>query len=294
MVELRLELVFVDRREDVHEVAVVGLQDGVLGGEVQRPTAHQGVVEAGAGEPFDRHAGVVHRHRHAATVAEAVHFQGLRRTAIGRLVGHRDLAGTGDLHFRGAIDVAIGMAADDDRLGPVRHQARHILADDRLAEDRAVQDVAQRAIRAAIHPLQAEFRHPGLVRGNGRAFYADAVLGDRVGRIDGHLIVRLVTVFDTEVIIFQIDIQVRKDQLVLDKTPDNAGHLVPVQLDDRGLDLDFCHHILIGGTQLGPPSRRPNRSDNRTPCSAEQAGARIIAAAAIKLQPGSTAGAAIA
>ena len=38
---------------------------------------------------------------------------------------------------------------------------------------------------------------------------------------------------DPEVVVLQIDVEVREDQLVLDELPDDAGHLVAVELDDR-------------------------------------------------------------
>ena len=44
-----------------------------------------------------------------------------------------------------------------------------------------------------------------------------------------------------EVVVFQVDIEIRQDQLVLDEAPDDPGHLVAVQLDDRGFYLDLRH-----------------------------------------------------
>src|ERR1700680_62910 len=50
----------------------------------------------------------------------------------------------------------VGGAADDDRLGPAGYQPRHVLADDRLAEDDAAQDVADGAVGRAVHLLEIE------------------------------------------------------------------------------------------------------------------------------------------
>ena len=46
---------------------------------------------------------------------------------------------------------------------------------------------------------------------------------------------------DAEVVVLQIDVEVRKDQLVLDELPDDPGHLVAVELDDGVLHLDLRH-----------------------------------------------------
>src|SRR5690606_40595343 len=54
----------------------------------------------------------------------------------------------------------------DDRLLPARDQAGDVGDDDRLPEHHPAEDVADRAVGRAPHLLQAELRHPGLVRGD--------------------------------------------------------------------------------------------------------------------------------
>ncbi len=81
---------------------------------------------------------------------ELEHFVLDHRAAVAG-EGHRQLARAGELEVGGAVLVAIGVAADDDRLGPARHQARHVLADDRLAEDGAAEDVADGAVGRLPH-----------------------------------------------------------------------------------------------------------------------------------------------
>jgi hypothetical protein len=46
---------------------------------------------------------------------------------------------------------------------------------------------------------------------------------------------------DRQVIVMQVDVQIGQDQLLLDQVPDDAGHLVAVQLDHRICDLDLFH-----------------------------------------------------
>jgi hypothetical protein len=69
------------------------------------------------------------------------------------------------------------------------------------------------------------------------------VHGDGVRRVGRHLVVGLVAVLDAQVIVY-FNVEARRDQLVLDETPDDAGHLVPVELDHRGLHLDLRNAIL--------------------------------------------------
>ena len=238
-VELRLELLVEDVLEDVLEAAVIDLEDGVLGREIDRVALGQAHVERGAGEIGDGIVEIVHRHRDAGA-------RGLVDFAFDHLAVladefHRQRALAGKLEVGGAVLVAEGVAADDDRLGPARHQPRHVLADDRLAEHHAAEDVADGAVRRLPHLLEAEFLHPGLVRGDGGAFDADADLLDGVGGIDRDLVVGLVAVFHPEVEIHQVDIEERVDQLVLDVLPDDPGHLVAIEFDDGVGHLDFCH-----------------------------------------------------
>ncbi len=94
---------------------------------------------------------------------------------------------------------------------------------------------------ALPHLLQVEFLHPRLVGGDGGAFHADAMLLDGVGGIDRHLVAGPVAILDREIVIVQVDIEIGMDELGLDEVPDDAGHLVAVELDDRIFDLDLRH-----------------------------------------------------
>ena len=63
------------------------------------------------------------------------------------------------------------------------------------------------------------------------------MLLDRVRHgVDRDLVTRRV-VLDPEVEVDELRVEVGQDQLVLDERPDDAGHLVAVELDDRVRDL---------------------------------------------------------
>ena len=77
----------------------------------------------------------------------------LNARAIFALKRDSELAFTRYEKIDGSIDITISVAADDDGLGPARHESRHIRADDRLAEDHPAENVADRAVRRPPHLL---------------------------------------------------------------------------------------------------------------------------------------------
>ena len=83
------------------------------------------------------------------------------------------------------------------------HEARHVAADDGLAEDDAAEDVADGAVGALPHLLEVELFDARLVRRDGRALDADAVLLDGVGGVDRDLVAGLVAVLDRQIVVFE-------------------------------------------------------------------------------------------
>jgi len=67
------------------------------------------------------------------------------------------------------------------------------------------------------------------------------MLFDRVGGIDGHLIIGRIAVFDRKVVIVQINVEIGQDQPFANPLPDDAGHLVPIKFNDGVGDFDFLH-----------------------------------------------------
>ena len=63
--------------------------------------------------------------------------------------------------------------------------------------------------------LELELLHSGFVGRDGGAFDADAVFLDGFRGVEGDLVVCFVSVGEAEVVVFQVDIEVGVDELVL-------------------------------------------------------------------------------
>ena len=133
------------------------------------------------------------------------------------------------------------MTANDDWLGPTRNQTRHVGADDWLTEHHAAQNVADCTVGRLPHLLQLELFNARFIRGDGGAFDADAVLLDGLSRIDGDLVVGRVAVLDREVIILNLEVEIRRDQEVFDHLPDDAGHFVAIKIDNWISNFNLRH-----------------------------------------------------
>src|SRR6185503_17129078 len=126
------------------EATVVGLQDRILGREIERPFPAEAVIEAGVREVADRRVEVVHPHGDAR--AREVEYIEIQLLAVIADPLHGQLAGSRYEEISRAILIAEGMAADHDRIGPAGNQPRYVRNDDRLAEDTATENVADGAV----------------------------------------------------------------------------------------------------------------------------------------------------
>jgi len=72
-----------------------------------------------------------------------------------------------------------------------------------------------------------------------------------VGGFDGDLVVGLVAIFDAEVVILQLDVEVRRISFFFDELPNDPGHLVAVEVDHRSLNFDLRHKRPLYAARMG-------------------------------------------
>src|SRR5216684_1455225 len=270
-VKLALELFLENLLEQILETAIVDFENGVFGGEIYRILALQAVVETGAREAADRLVQI--EHRQADARARGLEHLALdRRSAARGLERELDRSRAVKLDLGGARMVPEAVTGDDDREIPVGNDTRNVLADDGLPENRPVENIADGAVWAPPHLLEVELLDAPFVRGDGRAFHCHPALPCGVGRVDRDLVVGLVSRLDPEIVVFQLDIQIREDQFLADRLPDDPRHFVTVHLDDRILDFDFAH-----GKLLQSRFERDRRCDLTAIAAAKTTGLPLLA-----------------
>ena len=239
--EFVLVLGFEDLGENVLELAVICLEDGVLGGQVYRVSAHQAVVEACAGETANRIIDVV-LHLCDAAVRTVVVYDML--DGLGAVFGSEgdgELTGAGNLEVGGLVLVAERMTGDDDGLCPTRDQPGDVAHDDRFAENGASENIADGAIGGLPHFLKAEFLDACLIGGDGGALDADMLTLDCFGGVDRDLIVGGVAILDAQIIVVKVHVQIGEDQSVFDVLPNDTSHFIAIEFDDRAFYLNLGH-----------------------------------------------------
>eukprot|EP00128_Syssomonas_multiformis_P005792 Colp12_sorted_trinity150504_noHs@29020 len=251
--ELGLVLVFIEFGKDVLEAAIIALEDGVLGAEVEGPLLKEGVLEAGTSKIVDGLVEVVHaKSNTTARVVEDLDVN--RLAAISGSELQFKLAGTRDHQVSGTVLVTKGVTTDNNGLSPTGDKTGHVLADDGFTENSAAKNVANGSIGAEPHFLKTEFLHSGLIRSDGGALDANVVLLDGFSGLNSDLVISLVTVLDAEIEVLNIKINEGEDEFLFDELPDDAGHLVAIEVDDgTTVDLSPNHFlevmpVLLSGT----------------------------------------------
>lgn len=232
----------IDLLEGVLELSVVGLQNSVFGRHVQRHLSVQGILEAGMGEAHNRFGSVIHTHGNASFSLVIVDLMGDWLSSVGWGESQSELSLALNLEVGGLVLVTEGVSANNNWLSPLGAESWNVVDDDWLSENGSSQKVSDGSVRRFPHLLQVELLDSCLIRGDGGALDTDSVLLDSLSGLKGDLVIGGVSVLHTKIKIFDLEIEVRKDQLVLDHLPDHSGHFVSIEFDDWVFDNNFALH----------------------------------------------------
>ncbi len=131
-----------------------------------------------------------------------------------------------------------GMSADNNWLFPTWHKQWNSFAYDRFTENCTAQNVSDCSVGTKPHFFQIELFDSFLIGCDGGTFNTNIVLFDGLCRIYGHLIIGLITIWQTQVVILDFQVQVRQDEHFFDFGPNDASHFVTIQIDNWVGDFD--------------------------------------------------------
>lgn len=103
--------------------------------------------------------------------------------------------------------VSESVPSNNDWFFPSRNESWNVINDDGFSEDSTVEDVSNGTVGTFPHMLEVEFLDSGFVRSDCGTFDSDLAFFDGICSIDGDLIVGCISVFDTEIEIFDIEIK---------------------------------------------------------------------------------------
>ena len=154
-------------------------------------------------------------------------------------------SGTRYFDLRSFVNVTISMSCQCDWLFPVAYAWFDALYNDRCTENRSVHDRTDRTVRTLPQFFQIVFRHAGCVWSDRCTFYSHAVFFVCQCTVNGNLVVRLISVLQSQIIVFGFQVDIREQKLILDHFPEDTGHLVSVHFNQWCCHFDFVHDVLL-------------------------------------------------
>lgn len=105
------------------------------------------------------------------------------------------------------------MSTDDDWFGPTWNTTWNVLDDDGLTENDTSNNVTESSVGGLPHLLQIEFLDSSFVRSDSSTFDTNFAGFDGRCSVDGYLVISSITVFDAQVVVLDVEVQVREDEL---------------------------------------------------------------------------------
>lgn len=107
----------------------------------------------------------------------------------------------------------MSVSTNDNGVRPIFYYSGDIVTNDSFSEYSSIKNVSNGSVRRLPHLFKFKLFNSFLIWGDGCTFNADLMLFNGMGSIDCHLVISLVSVFHSQVVIFDIDIQIRLDVL---------------------------------------------------------------------------------
>ena len=180
---------------------VVLLADSVLGGKPQVLLPVERIVETGAGKGGNAAVEIVHSLNDAVRLGKIVNQAGFHR-AVGLGDAKLRFAALFHDHFGVFIHIAVSVTGNADRLFPCRDIRGDALDQNRRAEHCTVENGTDGAVGGLPHLFEIVLGHSRGVGGDGGALDRHAVLLGCLRAFDGDFVIRLVAVYQAQIIVF--------------------------------------------------------------------------------------------
>lgn len=177
-----------DVLEDIFEVAVIGFQDCVFGGQVNWLVMLQVVIYVGVCEVFDVFIQVVYVYGNVG-VWEVEDFVGDWFGIVFWNEGYGQFVWFVDEEVGSVVLVVKGVMADDYWLLLVWNQVWNVGDDNWFVEDNIVEDVVDGVVWGMLYFFEVKFFNVGFVWCDGCVFDVNVVVFDGFSSFDGDLVV---------------------------------------------------------------------------------------------------------
>ena len=152
------------------------------------------------------------------------------------------LALAGNSELCALVDIAVSVTSYSDRLLPCSYVGENAGEDDGLSENGTVEHSTDSTVRALIHLVEVVLLYTLCVRCDSSALYTYVILFDCVCCILCDLVMCLVSLYEAEIVVLCLEINIGEKKIVLDHLPNNSGHFVAVDFNDRCCHTYFCHN----------------------------------------------------
>ncbi len=161
------------------------------------------------------------------------------KVLLGTLEVSGKFTGFWDKEISAVVDITEGVSTNDNWLGPVVDESWDVFAENWLSEDGSSKIISDGSVGWFPHFFELELFDSGFIGSDGSALDTNFAIFDGFGGIHSDLIVGLVSVFDTEVKVLNVQIQKGMDELILDLLPEDSSHFITIKFGDWVFDFDF-------------------------------------------------------
>ena len=150
-----------------------------------------------------------------------------------------------NLHLCIFIYISICMSCNSDWFFPVFYTWLNAFYNNRCTKYSSVKYCTDRSVRTPPHFFQIVLFHTCRIRCDCCTFYCNFIFLGCISSIDCYLIICLISMFQTQIIIFCVQFNIWLQKIFFDHLPENSCHLVSVHLYDRCCHFNFCHGICL-------------------------------------------------